>query len=103
MEQTISTIGTQTQSKTYQVAKNRLEVVMLPGQPTTSPEGAGPYASSMLLGDCYRPVLIASDPNSQIERSLNMARLLRAARVALNIHPNEPSSLWKVWAIWVEF
>jgi|AraplaMF_Col_mLB_1032019.scaffolds.fasta_scaffold00128_46 hypothetical protein len=32
-----------------------------------------------------------------------MARLLRAARVAMNIHPNETSSLWKTWPLWVEF
>jgi hypothetical protein len=32
-----------------------------------------------------------------------MARLMRATRVALNIHPNEKSSLWKVWPYWVEF
>lgn len=33
----------------------------------------------------------------------NMARFMRAARVALNIHPNEPSSIWKTWPYWVEF
>lgn len=32
-----------------------------------------------------------------------MARLMRAARVTLNIHPNEKSSLWRVWPYWVEF
>jgi hypothetical protein len=32
-----------------------------------------------------------------------MAKLLRAARVALNIHPNEASSLWTHWLVWVEF
>jgi hypothetical protein len=32
-----------------------------------------------------------------------MTRFLRAARVALNIHPNEASSLWTIWPFWVEF
>lgn len=32
-----------------------------------------------------------------------MAKIFRAARVALNIHPNEPSSLWRTWPYWVEF
>jgi hypothetical protein len=40
-----------------------------------------------------------NSPNGEI----TMARLLRAARVTLNIHPNEKSSLWRVWPYWVEF
>ena len=32
-----------------------------------------------------------------------MSRLIRATRVALNIHPNERSSLWRIWPLWVEF
>lgn len=32
-----------------------------------------------------------------------MSRLLRAARVSLNIHPNEASSLWRIWPVWIEF
>jgi hypothetical protein len=33
----------------------------------------------------------------------DMAKFMRALRVSLNIHPNEPSSLWKHWDVWIEF
>jgi len=32
-----------------------------------------------------------------------MKRFARALRVTLNIHPNEKSSVWKTWPLWVEF
>jgi hypothetical protein len=52
---------------------------------------------------CYQALVRIILANHTAIKGSKMKRFARALRVSLNIHPNEKSSVWNTWPLWIEF